>query len=110
MSYVTGGYANARVEHESHEKANYVPATVLLGDARFGGWYIGAGVDMALPQGWTVGLEYRHYDFGSETLLTHSPTGVLSTDIRSVDATLDTFTLRVSWKFDRPDRAPVPLK
>ena len=65
---------------------------------------------MALAHGWTLGLEYRHYDFGSETLLTHFPTGVPSTDIRNVDATLDTVTLRVSWKFDRPDRAAVPLK
>jgi outer membrane immunogenic protein len=110
MPYLTGGYANAHFEHESHDKANYVPATVLLGDVRLGGWYIGGGVDMALAHGWTLGLEYRHYDFGSETLLTHLPTGVPSPDIRNVDATLDTVTLRVSWKFDRPDRAAVPLK
>ena len=34
---------------------------------RHSGWYIGGGVDMAVSHGWTIGLEYRHYEFDDAT-------------------------------------------
>jgi outer membrane immunogenic protein len=106
MPYVTGGYANTAISHESFDTG---PGTnVLLGRERFDGWYIGGGVDMALAHGWTVGLDYRHYEFEDELFLTHTPAGVLSADRRNVDPSLDIVTLRVSWKLGRPE--PKPLK
>jgi opacity protein-like surface antigen len=109
MPYMTAGYANAAFAHES-----YITGTVtglFLGRERFDGWYIGGGLDMALPHGWVAGLEYRHYEFGDETFLTHTPAGVLTGDVRTIDPSLDTITLRVSWKFDRPSRVEArPLK
>src|SRR5262249_15350260 len=71
MPYLTGGYANAGVDFE-----NRVPQPGLPGLAgastveetahtRLGGWYIGGGVEWAISPGWTTGIEYRHYDFGS---------------------------------------------
>ena len=61
MPYITGGYANAHFAQELRSTAQ-IP-TDYSSDDRLEGWYIGGGVDMALAHGWTVGLEYRHYDF-----------------------------------------------
>ena len=109
MPYLTGGYANARFEDQRILKANN--ATTFLGSERHNGWYIGGGVDMALAHGWTVGLEYRHYEYGDNVYNFHTPAGVVAPLEQSTsDVSLDTFTVRVNWKFDRPDRAPVPLK
>jgi outer membrane immunogenic protein len=107
MPYVTGGYANAAFSHESFD--NGTVGNVLLGQERFGGWYIGGGFDMALSHGWTIGLEYRHYEFDTSTLSTHTTAGVGPVEFRAVDPSLDTLLLRVSWKLGRPDRV-VPLK
>ncbi len=107
MPYVTGGYANASISHKSFiTGAN---TGVFFGRERFEGWYVGAGVDMALAHGWTVGLEYRHYDFEDRTMLTFIPAGLLTGDVRTIDTTMDTISLRVSWKLGRPDRVS-PLK
>jgi opacity protein-like surface antigen len=109
MPYLAGGYANARYSHESHVKNPYAAATVLQDSGRFGGWYIGGGVDMAMAHGWTVGIEYRHYEFEESIFLPHFPDGTLSGDVKNIDPSMDTVTLRVSWKFGRPERV-VPLK
>ena len=109
MPYITGGYANARFE----EKAVVVGPTTTFwtGSERHSGWYIGAGVDMALAQGWTVGLEYRHYEFDNELYVPFTPFGVPVFGDRNVaDVTLDTVALRVSWKLSRPEPAAKPMK
>ena len=108
MPYVTGGYANASISHKSFiTGAN---TGVFFGRERFEGWYVGAGVDMALAHGWTVGLEYRHYDFEDQTMLTFTPAGLLTGDVRTIDTTMDTIALRVSWKLGRPEPVARPLK
>ena len=65
MPYLTGGYASAAFEQKiSLNTASSNP----FGDRqRHSGWYIGGGVDMAVSHGWTIGLEYRHYDFDEAT-------------------------------------------
>ena len=113
MPYVTGGYASASISHKSFTNG-FAPVPPTTGDPllfghRFEGWYIGGGVDMALAHGWTVGLEYRHYDFGSDIVETHTAAGSPSGEFRNVDSTADTITLRASWKLGRPEPAR-PLK
>jgi outer membrane immunogenic protein len=108
MPYITGGYASAGISHKSFiTGAN---TGVFFGRERLEGWYVGVGVDMALAQGWTVGLEYRHYDFEDQTMLTFIPAGLLTGDVRTIDATLDTVALRVSWKLGRPEPVAKPMK
>ena len=63
-----------------------------------------------LAQGWTVGLEYRHYDFGGQTILTFIPAGVSARGLPKHRATLDTVALRVSWKLGRPEPVAKPMK
>ncbi len=97
-----------RSAHKSFDTG--AQTNVLLFGHRLDGWYIGAGVDMALAQGWTVGLEYRHYDFGGDTVQTFLPTGVGSGEFRNIESTLDTVALRVSWKLGRPEPVAKPMK
>ena len=107
MPYITGGYASAHIAHKSFD--NGANTNQLFFGHRFDGWYLGGGVDMALAHGWTIGLEYRHYDFGADIVQTFSPAGIGSGEFRNVDTTADTIALRVSWKLGRPDRVS-PLK
>jgi outer membrane immunogenic protein len=111
MPYITGGYANAAFSEKEVVKANNL--SVHSDRQRHSGWYIGGGVEMALAAGWTVGLEYRHYEFDDAAYQPHLPSGVVQfpTDLNIADVSLDIVTLRVSWKFDRPSRVEAkPLK
>jgi opacity protein-like surface antigen len=114
MPYVTGGYANAAFSEKISLNAN--SANPFEDRQRHSGWYIGGGVDMAVSHGWTIGLEYRHYEFDdatyqvSRTIAGNNQVGVidLSQPANRADVTSDIVTLRASWKFGRP--APAPLK
>jgi opacity protein-like surface antigen len=113
MPYLTGGYASAAFDQKiSLNTASSNP----FGDReRHSGWYIGGGVDMAVSAGWSIGLEYRHYEFDDATYnvaRTVATTGLLdlSQPANRADATSDIITLRVNWKLDRPAPAPAPMK
>src|SRR5215813_12927812 len=81
MPYITGGYANAGFDFE-----NRVPvapgfgATALHEEAhtRLNGWYIGGGFEWVISPGWTSGIEYRHYEFDSNTTNAFSRDGTPS--------------------------------
>jgi outer membrane immunogenic protein len=113
MPYLTGGYANAAFDQKVSLKAN--SANPFSDRERHSGWYIGGGVDMAVSHGWTIGLEYRHYDFDdaayqvTRTLAGNNQVGVidLSQPGNRADVTSDIVTLRASWKFGRPEAAPL---
>jgi outer membrane immunogenic protein len=127
MPYLTGGYANAGVDFESRipapGAAGAAGATVAVEDAhtRLGGWYLGGGLEWAISPGWTTGIEYRHYDFGSRnatagTACTSAtagcpfapgvPIGTALESVRFSDTT-DSVTARVTWRWGRPDAAPL---
>jgi opacity protein-like surface antigen len=110
MPYITGGYANAAFDQKITQLPN---ATNPYGDRqRHGGWYIGGGVDFAMAAGWTIGIEYRHYEFDEAT---YNPSRIvastglldLSQPANRADATSDIVTLRASWKLGRPEAAPL---
>ena len=113
MPYITGGYANARFAEKISIKA--APANPFEDSQRHGGWFIGGGVDMALSHGWTIGLDYRHYDFDSANYVPSQNIAggipvLLGGAANSADTTADIVTLRVSWKFGRPEPVVRPLK
>jgi outer membrane immunogenic protein len=107
MPYVTGGYANAAYHFIARTNGTQIQTEEAR--ARVNGWYIGGGVEMALSHGWTVGIEYRHYDFGDKTVAAFSPAGTFIEPAQFVDPTAEVFTIRASWKLGRPERV-VPLK
>ena len=112
MPYITGGYANARFAEKISIKA--APANPFEDSQRHGGWFIGGGVDMAFSHGWTIGLDYRHYDLDSANYVPSRNIAGGAQDpligaANTADVTADVITLRVSWKFGRPEPV-VPLK
>jgi opacity protein-like surface antigen len=108
MPYISGGYASGAFEERV---VRLVDGAVNLDQARHGGWYLGGGVDMALSAGWTVGLDYRHYEFNDATYFPNPLAGGLPNPalLNFADATADSVTIRVSWKLGRPEPV-VPLK
>jgi len=115
MPYVTGGYASARFTEKATNKSLAPGAFTIVQweHDRASGWYLGGGVDFAIAHGWTVGLEYRHYDFGTYLGLGSGVVGGLAggplpNDNANFSNTADTVALRVSWKLGRPE--PAPLK
>jgi outer membrane immunogenic protein len=115
MPYLTAGYATMEWSAEGRNRSLAPGAFTIIqwGDGRNTGWYVGAGVDWALAQGWTLGIEYRHYDFDTNLELARAVVGgvwgAVPNDNASFDMSADTVTLRVSWKLGRPERV-VPLK
>ena len=123
MPYVTGGYANASVDFETRIPGLVPGASVLTeqASARLNGWYIGGGVEWAISPGWTAGVEYRHYDFSSNSTTSNSactsavagcPFGAgvnIGTPLERLrfDDTTDTVSARVSWRWGRPEAAPL---
>lgn len=102
MPYVTGGYANA-----GYDFAVRTPNLVESAHTRLNGWYIGGGVEWAVSPGWTVGVEYKHYEFDPRSTTAFNPAGAALETVR-FDAATDTVSARVSWRWGRPE--PAPLK
>jgi opacity protein-like surface antigen len=121
MPYVTGGYANAGFDFSARGPVTTSTATTLIEQAhtRLNGWYIGVGGEWKISPGWTAGLEYRHYDFGDRTTTAFHPgagasatfplgipTGTPLENVR-FDATTETVTARVTWRWGREVSAPL---
>ena len=113
MPYITGGYAGAAVSDRAVFSAGAaVGQTFWRSRDRHDGWYVGAGVDWAVhccDSAWTIGLEYRHYEFDDTTRVPAGNAGVLVTGDRHIldlDRT-DTLAVRLNYKIGRP---PQPLK
>ncbi len=111
LPYITGGYATMEWSAEGRNRSLAPGATTILqwGDGRNTGWYLGAGVDYAIAQNWTIGIEYRHYEFDTNRELARAVIGgvwgPLPNDNADFDMSTDTVTMRVSWKFGRPEPA-----
>lgn len=85
LPYITGGWAWADVDRSAsfgNQSAN----------ADFDGWTLGAGVDYAITNNWSAGLEYRYTDFGDETF-DFAPFDSI------VDLDLHTVSLRLNYRF-----------
>jgi outer membrane immunogenic protein len=57
----------------------------------FTGWTVGAGVEHAFIDNWTVRAEYRYYDFGNEDIDLDTPV--------DGDFTMNTVSVGVAYKF-----------
>ena len=104
MPYVTGGYANGGFDFSG--RSNVTFNLNEKAHARLDGWYIGGGFEWRISPNWTAGVEYRHYDFGDNTVAAHTPAGAFLENAQ-FDATTETITARVSWKFGRPEVKPL---
>jgi outer membrane immunogenic protein len=64
-------------------------------DANYFGWVAGGGVEFAVTQNVTVGVEYLHYEFGDESI----GSSVLPDDV-DIDLSNDVVRGRLNVKFD----------
>jgi opacity protein-like surface antigen len=118
MPYVTGGYANGAFDFDNRVPSGAGGATQLqeTAHARLGGWYLGGGVEWAISPGWTAGVEYRHYEFENRDATAYcastggaslcAPLGSALEKVK-FDATTDSVSARVSWRWGRPEAAPL---
>jgi outer membrane immunogenic protein len=60
MPYISGGYANGAFDYHAISLAG---STFEEAKTRLNGSYIGGGLDWMLSPHWTLGVEYRHYEF-----------------------------------------------
>jgi len=115
MPYVTGGYASARFEEEvtNRSLAPIGASIIRYGGSRDNGWYVGGGFDIAMAHGWTIGLDYKHFEFDSNDKPASAVVGgvwnALPNDNARFDSNADILSLRVSWKLGRVETV-APLK
>lgn len=90
MGYVSGGFANAKVVTETPLIATNVNFDKT--SQHSSGYYIGVGADIFIGKQLSIGVEYRHYDFGTKQ---HSApldqTRTIGTQFDSVTARLTMF-------------------
>lgn len=82
LLYGTGGVAWSVIQTSTDEPGNPAETQALLG------WTAGAGVEIALPEGVRLGVEYRHSDYGDA--------GALSPSFGGFDLDTDEVTVRLS--------------
>lgn len=69
------------------------------------GWTVGAGIEWAFNNQWSLAGEYRHSDFGSRTATIVVPDGLggtLGTGSASGRLTIDQVTARLNYRFGGP--------
>ncbi len=95
MPYVTGGLANGSFQFDAQDG----PDSTDRARANTVGGYIGGGIDWAVTTNWIVGVEYRHYAFGSKTVNGVDSRGFINESVRFAPST-DTVMGRLSYKFN----------
>jgi outer membrane immunogenic protein len=92
LFFATGGWAWADASHTQELAAD--PSTKDTEETTLDGWTAGAGVEYAFTAHVIGRVEYRHYDFDSESLDTGLVTGP-----GKFDADLDTVSVGIGIKF-----------
>jgi outer membrane immunogenic protein len=93
MVYGTGGYA--RYLLETRGVGFPAPGVVFESvSAHHNGWYLGGGLEMLVTNGLIIGVEYKHYDFGSAN---NQPKDI-PIDTQRVKTTADAVFLRLTIK------------
>jgi outer membrane immunogenic protein len=90
LAYVTGGWAwgNGNFSVSAAIPALGVAAAASSSQTH-NGWVLGGGLETAINQNWTWGVEYQHISFDSQTYF-----GALS-----VDSDVDTVRLKLNYLF-----------
>jgi outer membrane immunogenic protein len=97
MLYVAGGVTWARISADHYFYRDGDGSLAFTTSINRTGWNIGAGLEYAFVNNWTVGVEYRYTDYGSVThnipagaagTLSWSPFSVGVSDLRTQDLRL----------------------
>lgn len=82
MTYVTAGYATARVKRTFHDTT--VPASQSVTKWQ-DGWTAGIGLEHAVMDKWSVRAEYRYADYGDKSVKTDQVYGTNSRQKQDYD-------------------------
>jgi len=98
LPYVKGGWAGARTD------LSWVNAiTTGSGSGTARGWVVGGGVDYAIWQNLTVGVEYNHYDLNFPINTTPADNGGAPLVLTNISRLrVDEVIARLSYKFWTP--------
>jgi outer membrane immunogenic protein len=97
LLYVKGG---AAVTDNHYTAVSTLPPLIGVDTANEARWgaTLGAGIEYAFAQNWSLGFEYDHLFMGNRDV--NSPTGFLIADHIKED--VDLFTARLNYKFGGP--------
>lgn len=113
LFYATGGAAVAHVGATTTTVINGAGIAIPAGtfsatgggsDTRWG-WTVGAGVEWAFNNNWSLAGEYRHSDFGRRGVTFVIPDGlggVFATGTTNASLTVDQITARLNYRFGGP--------
>lgn len=93
LLYVTGGVAYGSVDHSVY---NPVAMTTWETDDTEFGWALGAGVEFAVAQSWTVKAEYLYVDLGSQEV---SFVQGITNQSYEFDTEIHTFRVGLNYRF-----------
>jgi outer membrane immunogenic protein len=93
VAYVTGGYATARIERTFTEVGVLSQSSTDWQD----GWTAGIGIEHNFMKQLAVRAEYRHADYGDETVATDVVYGPTYTEDQDYDE--DTFRISINYLF-----------
>ena len=111
LLYVTGGGAIADIDTTNVVTVVHGPG-ILIPPGTFSsaasssatrlGWTVGAGIEWAFADAWSLAAEYRHSDFGrvsSAIVVPDGLGGILTTGTTSTRVSTDQVTLRLNYRF-----------
>lgn len=99
LLYVTGGLAFADVEVGHSFVRDGVLGASGSNSAFRTGWTLGAGLEHALTNNWTIRGEYRYSDYGSINVLQPGFPAVVSPSSANFDITAHDLRLGLNYKF-----------
>jgi outer membrane immunogenic protein len=100
LLYGTGGWANGLIQSRIQNLTTGAPFDNT--SERHNGWFAGGGLEFAVARNATVGVEYLHFDLGSE--LHVSAAGAANN--RVLDGKADVVRVRFTLMFEPPFSPP----
>ncbi|HTO30888.1 MAG TPA: outer membrane beta-barrel protein [Pararhizobium sp.] len=100
LFYATGGVAIANIDARAYDQSSS-PTSGLMdisGGGTQTGWVAGGGVEWRFKPGWSLGLEYLHYDFGSVTATGAATFPTEAFPRFENDVTFDTIRIGLKWR------------
>lgn len=105
LIYAKGGYAFTSVDFNASFFNKDGPGGTngtqvrISNDYSLDGWTIGGGLEYALTDSVTLGVEYSHYEFDSETATLSTTNSGILTETVSSDLDIDVINARLNFKF-----------
>ncbi|MGU3492905.1 outer membrane protein [Xanthobacteraceae bacterium A53D] len=99
LIYARGGFAFDQ-QTDSFNNVNFT-SVVLKNQSSNTGWTLGGGIEYALLSNLSVGLEYKHFDFGgSSEFFTSAPPSLVGVNLAPESTRVDTVSMTLNYRFN----------